>query len=170
MGTLRARPSDHVPTGFSFFIRLVCCSFGSWRDLWEVVPCGEEGQGKGSFVYPGKLGRDEPVPLWQQFPAQLEPTWPCWWHWGQAGKAFLGSSGAVFLGCAALAPDTSCLPDVLVIYGLSVSELRLIQGIGACWSQQKGREWRKNQPGGPCSTIQLLGEFQSPVIPEQFLG
>lgn len=57
------------------------------------------------------MGRDEPVPLWQQFPAQLEPTWPCWWHWGQAGKAFLGSSGAVFLGCAALAPDTSRLPE-----------------------------------------------------------
>jgi len=49
---------------------------------------------------------------------------------------FWVSPGAVVFGDAALSLDASCVSEVLLVYRVSMSDLRFTREIGSCCSQQ----------------------------------
>lgn len=72
---------------------------------------------------------------------KTQPKWSQQIFSGGTGEGvvehFWVSSGAVDFGYAALSLDASCLSAVLLVYRVSMSDLRFTREIGSCCSQQK---------------------------------
>ena len=148
----------------------------SWRGLWKRSSPGEGREGRRekkclSFIYATSRETGDRLSV---LPS-CKNTQPKQSHHLFSGGIeewvvghFWVSPGAVVFGDAALSLDASCVSEVLLVYRVSMSDLRFTREIGSCCSQQNWTEWRKSlrlpaqQPTSPWS-------LQSTVSPEQFL-
>lgn len=90
------------------------------------------------------------------------------------GGTFLDVFRSVVFGGAAPSLDTSCLSEVLLVYGVSVSDLSLTlpSHLGNLFLQQsaKGKRMKKKGIWGSLSQLTTtVWDLQSSLSPEQFL-
>lgn len=157
------------------FLTFLFVSFSPGGVYERGHPPGRGGREKKglSFVYATSREAEDRLSILPSC-KKTQPKWNQHIFNGGTGEGvvehFWVSSGAVDFGYAALSLVASCLSEVLLVYRVSMSDLRFTREIGSCCSQQKRREQEKRQFQVPCPATHLPVKAPGHCFPRAVSG